>query len=280
MIRIFFTTVLICICINTNAQKVLQTPHVESILYLGEGNNQPLIVGLGGSEGGNAWSSDYWKPIRDKFIENGYSFLALGYFGAKGTPEILDRIAIEDVHNAILVAIKEGKIDKNRIAIIGGSRGGDLALLLGSYYKDINCVVAIVPSHVVFPGHTQEFNSSCWTYQGKDLPFVPVNEEAVPFLMKRDLRGVFEVMLKDTVAEKKSLISVENINGPVLLLSATKDKICPSTPMSMKMMETLKSSKFQFPYQHVAIEGGHGEPLKHFDIVYRFLEDNFKEVKK
>ncbi len=27
---------------------------IESRLYLGEGENQPLIVGLGGAEGGNA----------------------------------------------------------------------------------------------------------------------------------------------------------------------------------------------------------------------------------
>lgn len=280
MIRTFFTTVLICICTNINAQKALQTPHVESILYLGQGNNQSLIVGLGGSEGGNAWSSDHWKTTRDKFIKEGYAFLALGYFGAKGTPEILDKIAIEDVHNAILTATKETQINKNKIAIIGGSRGADLALLLGSYYKDINCIVAIVPSHAVFPGHTQEFNSSCWIYEGKELPFVPVNDEAVPFLMKRDLRGAFEAMLKDTVAEKKALIRVENINGPILLLSATKDEICPSTPMSLKMMESLKEHKFKFHYEHIAIEGGHSEPLKHFDLVYKFLDAYFKDKKK
>ncbi len=276
MIRTFFTTVLIWFCINTNAQKVLQTPHVESILYLGSGNNQPLIVGLGGSEGGNAWSSGHWKETRDKFIKDGYAFLALGYFGAKGTPEILDKIALDDVHNAILAATKETQVSKNKIAIIGGSRGADLALLLGSYYNDINCIAAIVPSHVVFPGHTQEFNSSCWTYQGKELSFVPVNDEAVPFLMKRDLRGTFEMMLKDSAAEKKALIRIENINGPILLLSATKDEICPSTPMSVKMIETLKAHNFKFHYEHTAVEGGHSEPLKHFDIVYRFLDTYYK----
>ena len=39
---------------------------VESILYLGAGVNQPLVVGLGGSEGGNAWTSDRWKVKRDE----------------------------------------------------------------------------------------------------------------------------------------------------------------------------------------------------------------------
>lgn len=257
------------------AQVVLKTPRTESILYLGKGKHQPLIVGLGGSEGGNAWSSDYWKPTRDKFIEQGYAFLAIGYFGAPGTPAILDKIALEDVYNAIMEAAKNSQINKDKIAIVGGSRGADLALLLGSYYNDIRCVVGIVPSHAVFPGHTQEFNSSCWTFGGKELPFIPVNEAAVPFLMKRDLRHAFEAMLQDTIAEQQALIPVEKINGPVFLLSASEDEICPSSPMSEKMIARLKQYQFRYYSAHIAIEGGHSAPLKHFDLVFDFLKNHF-----
>ncbi len=255
--------------------QTLETPNVESKLYLGNGKNQPLIVGLGGSEGGNAWTSDYWKKTRDQFIEKGYAFLAIGYFGASGTPDTLNKISIENVHNAILVATRNSNINKKKIAIIGGSRGGDLALLLGSYYQDIKCVVAIVPSHVAFPGHTNHFTTSAWTYQNKELPFVPVNEDAVPFLMKRDLRGTFEAMLKDSVAEIKSLIKVEKIKGPILLISATKDDHAPTTSMCEKMVTRLKTNKFKYHFEHVAIEGGHTEPLKHFELIFKFIETNF-----
>ncbi|MEJ0106609.1 MAG: acyl-CoA thioester hydrolase/BAAT C-terminal domain-containing protein [Bacteroidota bacterium] len=258
----FLIFLLICTSCYCFSQDTLKISNAEAILYTGKGKQQPLVVGLGGSEGGNAWASDYWKSTREQFLEKGYAFLAIGYFGAKGTPKILDKIALEDVHNAIAEAIKNPAINKNKIAIVGGSRGADLALLLGSYYNDISCVVGIVPSHAVFPGHTQEFNSSCWTFQGKELPFIPVNEEAVPFLMKRDLRGAFEAMLKDSVAEKKSLIKVERINGPILLLSATKDEICPSTPMSEKMITRLQTNQFKYHYQHIAIEGGHCRTIK------------------
>lgn len=256
-------------------QDTLKVKNVEAIMYLSKGKKQPLIVGLGGSEGGNAWASNYWKKTREQFIEKGYAFLAVGYFGCKNTPAILDKIAIEDIHNAIEEAVKNKKIDKKKIAIVGGSRGGDLALLLGSYYKDIKCVIGLVSSHTVFPGQTQEFNSSCWTYDGKELPFVPVNDESVPFLMKRDLRGAFEAMLKDTVAEAKALIKVENIKAPILLLSATKDEICPSTPMAKKIIDRLKTINFKYPFDHIAIEGSHTEPLKHFDLVFDFLKKNF-----
>lgn len=270
-----FFFLLLIFSANTFAQTTLQTPNVESVLYLGKGKNQPLIVGLGGSEGGNAWTSDYWKKTRDEFIGKGYAFLALGYFGANGTPRTLNKIAVEDVFNAIKMATQNQNINKKKIAVIGGSRGADLALLLGSYYKDINCVVSIVGSNAVFPGHTSHFSTSSWTYQNKELSFVPVNEAAMPFLMKQDLRGTFEAMLKDTIAVEKATIKVEKISGPILFLSATKDEICPSTPMAEMMVERLKSKKFKYHYEHKAMEGGHAEPLKHFDLIFKFLETRF-----
>jgi hypothetical protein len=125
------------------------------------------------------------------------------------------------------------------------------------------------------PGNTSQFTTSSWTYQNKELPFVPVNEEAVPFLIKGDLRGVFETMLKDSAAAEKALIKVENINGPVLLVSATKDEICPSAPMADKMIKRLKNKKFPYYNKHIAIEGKHSEPLKHFDLIFAFLEKYF-----
>ena len=278
IVKTLFVGILLIITSQTFCQTFLNTPNIESRLYLGKGTNQPLVVGLGGSEGGNAWASDHWKKTRDQFIEKGYAFLALGYFGCKGTPDTLNKIALEDVHNAILEAVKNKQVNKHKIAIVGGSRGGDLALLLASHYPDIKCVVAIVPSHVSFPGHTQHFSTSCWTYQNKELPFVPLTEEAVPALLKGDLRKTFETMLKDNIAEEKALITVENCKGPILLMSATEDEICPSAPMSEKMAARLKSKKFKFAYQHIAIKGKHAEPLQHFDLVFAFLAKHFAKV--
>ncbi len=257
------------------SQVALETPGVESVLYVSTHKNQPLIVGLGGSEGGNAWNSDYWKKTRDRFLEKGYAFLAIGYFGCKGTPDTLNKIAIERVYQAILMATKNGLINKNKIAIIGGSRGADLALLLGSYYSNISCVVSIVGSNAVFPGHTNHFSSSCWTFQNQELPFVPVNDASIPFLMKRDLRGAFTAMLTDTLAFNKAAIKVEQINGPILFLSATKDEVCPSTPMADNMVNRLKNKNFKYYYEHKFFEGGHTAPLQQFDYVFSFLEKHF-----
>ncbi|WP_035567701.1 acyl-CoA thioester hydrolase/BAAT C-terminal domain-containing protein [Hymenobacter sp. IS2118] len=265
----------LCLDFSSAAQVLLHTPNTESKLYLGSGRQQPLVVGLGGSEGGNAWASDHWASTRNQLLAQGYAFLAIGYFGAPGTPDTLNKIAVEAVYNAIRAAAQNPAVAAGRIAIIGGSRGGDLALLLGSYYPDIDCVVALVPSHAVFPGHTAHFSTSLWTYQGRELPFVPVNDAAVPFLMKRDLRGAFTAMLADTVAGNSAAIPVEQIKAPVLLLSATADEIAPTTPMCVKIMARLKRHHFPYAYEHHAIAGGHAEPLKHFDLVFAFLKKNF-----
>lgn len=267
--------ILICLSADIFAQITLNAPHTNSLLYLGKGEQQPLIVGLGGSEGGNAWASDHWKPTREQLIKKGYAFLAVGYFGTKGTPKQLDRIAIENVYHAIKEATRHPRVDQRKIAIIGGSRGGDLALLLGSYYADIHCIIALVPSHVAFPGHTRHFTTSLWTYQNKELPFVPVSEASIPFLIKKDLRKTFETMLEDKLKEKEALIKVENIKGPVLMLSATQDEIAPTTAMCEKIVQRLKAKQFPFYFQHVAINGKHAAVLKRFDLVFDFLQRHF-----
>ena len=53
---------------------------VESILYLGDSENQPLVVAFGGGGGGNDWSRTYLKGKRDSLNKKGYAVLAIGYF--------------------------------------------------------------------------------------------------------------------------------------------------------------------------------------------------------
>lgn len=249
--------------------------NVETKLYLGNSDNQPLIVGFGGSEGGNAWDSDYWKPTRDEFLKRGYGFLAVAYFGTKNTSSNLDRISLNAIHDAIIKAANNPKINKSKIAIIGGSKGGELVLNLASLYNDIAAVVAIVPSNVSFPAHTFMSNTSSWTYNNKEVPFILPPYATIPFLLRGDHFGAFQLMLNEKEASKKAQIPVEKINGNILLLSATKDKEWPCKAMCDEVVTRLKENNFKNYYQHVPIEGGHAEPLKHFDLVYEFLDKHF-----
>ncbi|MGB4974733.1 MAG: acyl-CoA thioester hydrolase/BAAT C-terminal domain-containing protein, partial [Cyclobacteriaceae bacterium] len=129
--------------------------------------------------------------------------------------------------------------------------------------------------HCSFPALTLSASTSSWTYKDEEVPYVPMPWAAVPSAMKRDLRSAFTIMLEDKDAVDKALIKVENINGAILLLSAKKDEMWPSTEMSNEVVLRLKQKGFEHPYQHLAIEGGHTDVVDHFDTIYKFLGENF-----
>ena len=249
---------------------------VDARLYVrGDGAKHPLLVGLGGSEGGNAWATDPWKRQRERFLDQGYAMLALGYFGTPTTPEHLDRISVDAVHDAIERAKQDPRVDARCVAVIGGSRGAELALLLASAYPDIHAVVAIVPGSAVFPALTPAMATPGFVLHGKPLPFVPVPWSAAPALLTRDLRGAFEAMMRDQAAMARAAIPVEDIHGPVMFVSATQDETWPSREMSDAMGARMHAHGFRYPVEHLPVEGGHREPLDEFPRMERFLRDNF-----
>jgi len=251
--------------------------NVEAELFVGKGENQPLIVGFGGSEGGNAWASEFWKKQRDEFISQGYAFLAIGYFGAKGTPQNLDRIALEGVKQAILETTNHPNINSECIAVLGGSKGAELSLLLASHFPEIRTVIAIAPGNAVFPALTIAMNTPSFSLNGEPLPFVPIPWGATPALIKGDLRAVWVEMLKNEGAVERAAIEVENINGPIFFVSATQDEFWPSTEMSSAMMQRLNTNEFPFHTDHLAVEGSHIAPLGAFNEVEAFLKTHFLE---
>jgi len=248
--------------------------HVDAKLTLGSGKGQPLIVGFGGAEGGNLFASDVTKPAVNGYVAKGYAFLAIGYFGAPGTPKELDRVSLEGVHKAIEEAARNPQVNGQCIAVLGGSKGGELALLLASYYPDIKAVVGLVPGYAVFMAHTSTADTASFSMNGKSLPFVPVPESAVPFFYapNRNLRLAFDEMIKDKVAVEKAAIAVERINGPILLVSAKHDELWPSMEMSEAIGQRLAKHKFPFTFKHVVIDGSHNDVYAHPDLSEEFLK--------
>lgn len=237
---------------------------------------KPLLVLFGGAEGGNAWTSERWAAERQQFLDEGYALLAVAYFGLPGLPAELDRIALEGVHDAIRDAAARPGIEARCVALLGGSKGAELALVLASRYPDIDAVAAVVPGHAVFVGLTRAFTTSSFSHHGEPLPFVPLPWRATGALLAGDLRAVFDHMLADTDAVARAVIPVERINGPVFLLSATRDELWDSQSMSEAMVARLGARGFPHPHAHIAIEGGHVEPTRHLHHVRAFLAEHFK----
>tara|TARA_R110002072_G_scaffold36301_7_gene107065 strand:- start:6546 stop:7448 length:903 start_codon:yes stop_codon:yes gene_type:complete len=248
---------------------------VETKLFLSEGSNQPLVVGLGGADGGNGWAGPHGAKQRKLLQENGYAFLSIAYFGSENTPKFLDRIAIEGVHKAVIEAAQDPRINGNCISVIGVSRGGELALLLGSYYQEYKSVVGIVPGSSVFPALNDAMTTPGFSHNRQSLPFVPVPWSVTFDLLSGNLRGAFEKMMQNTEAMEIAAIKVENISGPVLLISGTEDEQWPSMEMSEIIMERLTANNFAFPSQHIPLVGGHNEHHDNFDQVIAFLNTQF-----
>lgn len=245
---------------------------VETKLYLGNSTNQPLIVAFGGGGGGNDWSRNYMKGKRDSLIQKGYAVLAIGYFNLNGTPQSLDRISLDAISDTIMNIAKNNKIDESKIALIGGSKGGELILNLASRFNQYKAVIAMSTSNVSFPALTWSANTSSWTYKGNEVPYVPAPLKTITPALKGDHFTAFNMMLEDKTAVKNAEIQVENINGPILLLSGKNDEQWPATSMSNKIIERLKKNNFKYFNEHITLDGGHIEPLNHFDLVYEFLE--------
>jgi hypothetical protein len=108
------------------------------------------------------------------------------------------------------------------------------------------------------------------------LPFVPLPWSATAALIAGDKRRVFDLMMADAEAVERAAIPVERINGPMFLLSATRDEYWDSRAMSDAMIARLKSHRFPYPHAHVAIDGDHVAPTRHLDEVRRFLAAHFK----
>ena len=225
----------------------------DTIFYPASGESQGVvIIMLGGSEGG---MPDYYDT--DSLTAAGYSCLIVGYFRTPNTPDQLQMIPLEYFEKILDGLQSMPEVTGKKIVIWGGSKGGELALLLASKYNQINGVIAAVPSAVVFQGIGVQRVSS-WSYEGASIPFVPYVDYDWSTIVNAQYVEMYEMSLDQTEAVKQALIKVENINGPILLLTGKEDTMWPSSQMGNMIVERLETKGFNHAYRHFAYENaGH-----------------------
>ena len=74
------------------------------------------------------------------------------------------------------------------------------------------------------------------------------------------------------VLSKKAEIKVENIKGPILIISGKNDDQWSATAMSNKIVERLQAHNFSYYNEHIVLDGGYIAPLEQFNVVFSFLE--------
>jgi dienelactone hydrolase len=188
----------------------------------------PGVLVLGGSEGGLPRERAAWLASR------GYAALALAYFRYEDLPPLLEGIPLEYFGNALGWMMQQPEIASDRIAVMGTSRGGELALQLGSMYSQIRAVVAYVPASVRIAaccGITHV--PYAWTWQGRPLSYV------LPRFMR------------NPAAMMNAAIAVEHTRGPIMLISGEDDGVWPSEVMATEVVNRLKQSHFPYAVEHL-----------------------------
>ncbi|MEE3488380.1 MAG: acyl-CoA thioester hydrolase/BAAT C-terminal domain-containing protein [Bulleidia sp.] len=198
----------------------------------------------------------------EKFYEAGMPVIALGYWNTEGTPQGDSNIPVEYMQKACHW-LKENK--GLHPGVWGISLGGCYVLLSASLFPEIECVVAVSPMHVLIQGgsfkHGIHFEQDGpFTYQGKMLPFVKLDEETCRkhariikrnLLLKQEPDMLFHYQkIMEDAKDPDVCIKVENIKGPILLLSGGEDVMLPSNQICRIIMKRLQENHFAYPYKH------------------------------
>ncbi len=208
------------------------------------GTPHPGILVLSGSEGG---TNDYAAA---GFAAKGYAALALAYFrrrpareaGSDSLPNELVNIPLEYFLKATDWLQHQKSVDPRRLAIFGGSRGAEAALLVASIDPRYRVVIAYAPTSVSGAGiGKQNADKPSWTYRGEPIPFAPNN--------------LTVVALRAGIDPAHGSIPIERSHAAIFLASAGDDWISrarAATVMGDLLIDRLKQSKYPYPYQHLS----------------------------
>jgi dienelactone hydrolase len=227
------------------------------------GRSAAAVLVLSGSDGGQL---DHAAAL---LAARGYAVLSLGYFGVEDRPAHLHHIDLEYFGTALDWLFAQPEVSGDRAAVIGLSRGGELALQLGACLPAVGAVVAGAPSSIRQAGLTagySDFTQPSWLLDGEPLPFVPgrmsvrtVAAVMAAWMLRRPLRQrrMFERGLRHRDAPAAE-IEVERIDGPVLLVSGGADQLWPSAVYATRVLDRLRALGHRHQHGHLHYpEAGH-----------------------
>jgi hypothetical protein len=142
---------------------------------------------------------------------------------------------------------------------MGQSRGSELALLAGALLEPIGPVVALTPSGVCWAGIGAQgpVTAPAWRFRGDDLPYAPICPAGARLPAGAhvgsviSMRPCFEAMLRDRDAIRAAEIPVEQVKGPILMVSGGADAMWPATAMAENAVHRAAAHGFPHALTHL-----------------------------
>ena len=235
MFKIFYTVISVCflsVTLSANDFEPVKTDAFVADFLPAKTSGKYGILVLGGSGGG--------KPDRlaERMAGYGYAVLSLAYFKEDGLPTELNKIPLEYFKAPKAWLMSQDNTRNDGVIVVGWSKGAELAFLLASHENDIKGVIGIAPSSVVWAGILNDWRkvpSSSWTIGGEPLAHVPFAQG----VEIKKLIDLYAASLEQQDRVNAARIPVENINGPVLLLTGGKDEIWPANNMAIEVCKAM-----------------------------------------
>lgn len=210
----------------------------------------PAVVFLGGFGDGPS-------PLNCSLLASrGYVVLNVGYHAWPGQSGDLVEVPIEAVSRALDHLQSHPRVDGDRLAVWGISKGAELALLAASHDDRVRAVAAWAPSSTVFGGISfrDPLPGSSWTMGGKPLDFAQGRPSfdtlrtTLRLLLRRPVSFRSGYLAGLELAERENLdavaIPVERIEGAIQLVAGGDDQMWPAAEMAEQIDARLRARGF------------------------------------
>ncbi|MFC4987337.1 acyl-CoA thioesterase/bile acid-CoA:amino acid N-acyltransferase family protein [Saliphagus infecundisoli] len=179
---------------------------------------------------------------------HGFVAVALRYFGDdEVVPNDLKRIPLSYFDEAADRLRNRPDVTGERIGLVGHSRGAEVGLLLGAQRNWVGSMISYVGSGVIWDTPT---GAPAWVDDGEPVPAISGEEK--PTLLEGQLDAA------DEDQRQAATIPVEEIDGPVLLISGGKDPIWPARRTAQMEIDRLERADFEYAYDHLTYDdAGH-----------------------
>lgn len=248
---------------------------VNGRLFSGAGSDpRPGVLVLHGGGGARGYEQRYAALL----AEHGYDVFCVEYFGVEGVRDALLQIPLEAFGNAATWLLERPTVSGDQVGVIGFSRGGEAALLTGATFETVGVVAAYVPSGYAWaapswmPGVGEDQPS--WTLGGDPVPFLDIDQyvtesEDSDTPLGGDTPSASAIALDhaDSRERERTTIPVEETEGPVLLVSAGRDSVWPSSRLAAVARERLDDHPW--PVEHCSFPAA-GHAIR---VPYRFAGD-------